>query len=87
MNIDFTQCPVFLAPMAGVTDRAFRIICKENGADVAVSEMISAKGIYYKDKKTAELFSYSEEERPYGIQIFGSEPEIMAYAARVAEAQ
>jgi len=87
MKIDFTQCPVFLAPMAGVTDRAFRIICKENGADVSVSEMISAKGVYYKDKKTAELFSYSEVERPYGIQIFGSEPEIMAYAATVAEAQ
>ncbi len=87
MNIDFSNHPIFLAPMAGVTDKAFRIICKENGADVTVSEMVSAKGIYYKDKKTAELFSFSEEERPYGIQIFGSDPEIMAYAAKVAEAQ
>ena len=71
--------------MAGVTDQAFRIICKECGADVMISEMVSAKGIYYKDKKTAQLCRFSDEERPFGIQIFGSDPEIMAYAAGFLE--
>ncbi len=82
---DFSKKPLFLAPMAGVTDQAFRIICKAHGADVMVSEMISAKGIYYKDKKTAMLCRFSDEERPFGIQIFGSDPEIMAFAAGFIE--
>ena len=72
---------VFLAPLAGITDSAFRQICKGYGADYTVSEMISAKGLYYKDKKTENLLRFSESERPIGIQIFGSEPEIIAYAA------
>ena len=70
-----------LAPMAGVTDRAFRILAKRQGAELMVSEMISAKAIKYKDKKTASLADFSEEEEPMSIQIFGNEPETMAYAA------
>lgn len=70
---------VFLAPMAGVTDMAFRIICKEMGAGLVVTEMVSAKGMYYKDEKTKELTSVTEIERPVAIQIFGSDPDIMAY--------
>jgi tRNA-dihydrouridine synthase B len=74
--------PIVLAPMAGVTDCAFRQLCKEFGAGLLVSEMISAKGLYYNDKKTAELAFFEEWERPFGLQLFGSEPEIMAIAAK-----
>ena len=76
---------LFLAPMAGITDRAFRQVCKEFGADVLVTEMISSRGIYYKDKKTKELLSFSDAEQPIGIQLFGNEPDIMAYAVKVVE--
>lgn len=69
---------VFLAPMAGVTDMTFRRICKRYGAGLVYSEMISAKGLYYNDKKTAELMLISADERPCAIQIFGSDPDIMA---------
>ncbi len=79
--MDFTQPgKVFLAPLAGVTDRAFREICRGQGADGTVTEMVSAKGIWYKDKKTAELLTFGEAEEPCGIQLFGSEPEIVAFA-------
>ncbi len=79
--MDFTQPgKVFLAPLAGVTDRAFREICRRQGADGVVTEMVSAKGIWYKDKKTADLLTFGEAEEPCGIQLFGSEPEIVAYA-------
>ncbi len=68
---------IHLAPMAGVTDLAFRLICKEY-ADVGLTtEMVSAKGLYYKDKKTASLMQLDEREKPISIQIFGSEPEII----------
>lgn len=70
-----------LAPMAGVTDHAFRIMCKRQGAPYMVSEMISAKGMHYGDKKTSALAAITEEERPMALQIFGSEPEIMAESA------
>lgn len=69
---------VFLAPMAGVTDLPFRRICKSYGAGLVYSEMVSAKGLYYNDKKTAELMQINNDERPCAIQIFGSDPEIMA---------
>lgn len=72
---------LMLAPMAGVTDRSFRKICREFGAEYAVSEMISAKAIYYMDKKTDSLACFENFERPIGLQLFGSEPEIMAFAA------
>ena len=69
---------VFLAPMAGITDISFRLICKEMGAGLLYTEMISAKGLYYKDKKTEEFTLTDERERPVAIQIFGSDPNIMA---------
>lgn len=68
---------VFLAPMAGVTDVVFRVICKEMGAGLVYSEMVSAKGLYYKDKKTEELMVIDERERPSILQIFGSDTEVM----------
>lgn len=70
---------VFLAPMAGVTDLTYRIICKEMGAGLVFSEMVSSKGMYYKDEKTNELTSIDPKERPVALQIFGSDPSIMAY--------
>lgn len=70
---------VFLAPLAGVTDRAFREICRGYGADGVCTEMVSAKGIWYRDKKTAELLTFGPAEEPCGIQLFGSEPEIVAH--------
>ncbi len=69
---------VFLAPMAGVTDKAYRIICKEMGAGLVVSEMVSSKGLYYHDKKTDQLTDIDLKERPVALQIFGSDPYIMA---------
>lgn len=71
------QNNVFLAPMAGITDKPFRQICRRFGAGMVCSEMISAKGLYYNDKKTASLMDMAGES-PCAIQIFGSEPEIMA---------
>ncbi len=73
-----TKNNVFLAPMAGVTDLPFRCICVSYGAGLTYSEMISAKGLWYKDKKTASLMEIADEERPTAIQIFGSDPDIMA---------
>ncbi len=70
-----------LAPMAGITDYAFREIAREYGADLCVSEMISAKAVHYKDEKTATLAHIRETDTPIGIQIFGSEPDIMAECA------
>ncbi|MBQ4323200.1 MAG: tRNA dihydrouridine synthase DusB [Clostridia bacterium] len=78
--MDFTQAgKVFLAPLAGVTDRAFREICRSYGADGVCTEMVSAKGIWYKDKKTGDLLTFGPKEEPCGIQLFGSEPEIVAH--------
>lgn len=71
---------IFLAPMAGVSDLAFRILCREFGAGLVFSEMVSAKAIYYKDEKTKALTKIEEKERPVALQIFGSEPDIMAIA-------
>ena len=76
----YTDNVVFLAPMAGVTDKPFRRICRSFGAGMVYSEMVSAKGLHYNDKKTAELMDVAGES-PCAIQIFGSEPEIMAEAA------
>lgn len=74
---------VHLAPMAGVTDLPFRLICKSYGADGLTTEMVSAKGLYYKDKKTESLMRLDEREKPSAIQIFGSEPDIMAEIAPI----
>lgn len=69
---------VFLAPLAGITDMAFRILCKQKGAGLVYSEMVSCKGMYYGDKKTNKLLEISEIERPIAVQIFGSDPDIMS---------
>lgn len=69
---------VFLAPMAGVTDIAFRGLCKEMGCGLVYTEMVSAKALFYENENTKELMRISEEEKPVAIQIFGSEPDIMA---------
>lgn len=74
-----------LAPMAGVADRAYRILCKEHGAAALVSEMVSAKGLCYGDSKTAQLCTILPEERPMGLQLFGSEPDFMAKAITILQ--
>ena len=70
--------------MAGVADRAFRELCMSFGAGYCVSEMVSSKGIAYNSQKSAELMVTSDKERPCGVQLFGTEPEVMADAARFA---
>ena len=72
---------ILLAPMAGVTDKAFRMICKDHGVGLVCTEMISSKGLYYNDEKTKILMDTKGEKRPIAVQIFGSDPEIMAKSA------
>lgn len=74
---------VFLAPMAGIADRAFRELCINYGAGYTVSEMVSSKGLTMGDKKSGELLTLCEIENPAGVQIFGDNPEIMAQAAKM----
>lgn len=78
---------LMLAPMAGVTDAAFRRQCRKQGADLTVTEMVSSRGLVYKDEKTRELLFAPPEDHPLAAQIFGSEPEIMAEAAPMAVEQ
>ena len=73
-----------LAPMAGVTDFAFRGVCAEQGAALTTTEMVSAKALVYKDEKTKSLLYIPEGEHPSAVQIFGHEPEVMAEAAPMA---
>lgn len=73
--------PVILAPMAGVTDSPFRILCREMGCDAVVTEMISAKAIFFHNRNTEELMQYEPCEAPVAAQLFGSDPEIMAMMA------
>ena len=76
--------PLVLAPMAGVTDIAFRHICRELGAAYTLTEMVSAKALCYQDKKTIPLIRLEEGEHPAGVQIFGSDPACMEQAAGLA---
>lgn len=76
--------PVALAPMAGCADRAFRELCIEQGADFCVGELCSSKGVYMDDRKSKTLLFVDDKERPMATQIFGSEPGIMAAAAKTA---
>lgn len=77
---------VILAPMAGVTDLPFRVLCREQGAGCVVTEMVSAKAVLYNNKNTKELLQIDPAERPAAVQLFGSEPDIMAeIAARLEE--
>ena len=75
-----------LAPMAGVTDRAFREVCAGFGASYVVSEMVSSKGLQYNDKHTSRLMELGDAERPVGIQLFGDDPAVLALAAKKAMA-
>ena len=75
--------PFLLAPLAGVTDAPFRRICGEMGAGLVYSEMVSAKGLWYKDKNTDRLLEILDGEAPVAYQIFGHEPEIMAEAVHM----
>jgi len=72
---------IFLAPMAGVTDYPFRLLCREKGASLVFTEMVSAKAMHYSDRKTLDIARTRPEEMPVGVQIFGSDPGIMAEAA------
>ena len=74
-----------LAPMAGVADRAYRLLCRSFGAAATVSEMVSVKGLCYGDKGSAELCTITEPERPMGLQLFGSEPEFVGKAAALVQ--
>ncbi|MEY8535395.1 tRNA dihydrouridine synthase DusB [Blautia pseudococcoides] len=76
---------LILAPMAGVTDLPFRLLCKEQGAGLLCTEMVSAKAIYFKNKNTRSLMQILPEERPVSLQLFGSEPDLMGLIARQIE--
>ncbi|NQT65020.1 MAG: tRNA dihydrouridine synthase DusB [FCB group bacterium] len=81
---DLTENKVWLAPLAGITDNSFRSICKECGADVVVSEMISADGLLYNRDRSLEYARFDDEQRPFGIQLFGSDPEVFKKAVKIA---
>ncbi|MCI5148929.1 MAG: tRNA dihydrouridine synthase DusB [Candidatus Electrothrix sp. MAN1_4] len=83
MKIDtlVLENPFILAPLAGYTDLAFRLLCREMGADLVVSEMISCHGLVYSQEKTLLMLKTVPEERPWAVQLFGNEPELMGQAA------
>lgn len=74
--------PLYLAPMAGVSDKIFRQLCKERGADVLVTEFVSAEGVFRRNSRTRGYLEFDEIERPLGVQLFGGNAEHMAEAAR-----
>ena len=80
------QNNLILAPMAGVTDLPFRMLCKEQGAGLICMEMVSAKAILYRNKNTKELLTIDPEERPVALQLFGSDPDVISEIARQIEA-
>jgi nifR3 family TIM-barrel protein len=75
--------PLYLAPMAGVTDSIFRRLCKEQGADVVVTEFVSAEGIFRRNERTLEYLEFTDEERPLGVQLFGGDPAHLGEAAKM----
>ena len=77
--------PLVLAPMAGVTDLPFRVLCKEQGAGLICMEMVSAKAILYKNKNTEDLMTIDPGEHPVSLQLFGSDPEILGQIAAQIE--
>lgn len=82
MSFNILNKLLWLAPLAGLTDNSFRSICKQWGADIVVSEMVSADGLVYSYDKTAPYARFNDDQRPFGIQIFGSKPDIMAKAVQ-----
>ena len=79
LNIEY---PYILAPMAGVTDLPFRLLCKEQGAGLLCMEMVSAKALQYNNKNTKALLSIHPEEYPVSLQLFGSDPKIISEQAK-----
>ena len=84
-NIILPDFPLLLAPMEDVSDPPFRAVCKDNGADLMYSEFISSEGLIRDAIKSMKKLDFSEEERPFGIQIFGGDEEAMAMSARICE--
>ena len=76
---------ILLAPMAGITDLSFRKLCKEQGAGLVETEMVSSKAIYYNDEKTLNMLNMEGEKRPIAVQIFGNEPEVMAESVKILD--
>ena len=76
---------IILAPMAGVTDLPFRLLCKEQGVGMTCTEMVSAKAISFHNKNTESLLEISEKERPVSLQLFGSDPDIISEVASYIE--
>ena len=74
-----------LAPMAGVSDLAYRVIAKKMGASLTTAEMVSAKGLYYRNEKTKEMLKIAPDEHPMALQLFGSDPDIMVWGAKIME--
>ena len=81
-NIELSN-PIFLAPMAGVTDHPFRVICRKMGAGVVYTEFVSSDGIIRESIKTLNMIKFEKNERPIGVQIFGSSPEVVSSAAKI----
>ena len=79
----YISMPVFLAPMAGITDHPFRVLCREMGAGVVYTEFVSANGIIRENMKTLSLMKFTEKERPIGIQLFGEIPEVVGKSAKI----
>ena len=84
-NVELSN-PYILAPMAGVTDLPFRLLCKEQGAGLLCMEMVSAKAIQYNNKNTKALLEiHPEEEEPVSLQLFGTDPEVISVVAKQIE--
>jgi len=84
-HIELPEFPLLLAPMEDVSDPPFRAVCKDNGADLMYSEFISSEGLIRDAIKSKQKLDFSEEERPFGIQIFGGDEEAMAMSAKICE--
>lgn len=80
------ETPLVLAPMAGVTNHAFRALCRRHGAGLVVTELLSSHAIHYRNAKTFGMFDWDDSERPVSVQLFGGDPALMAEAAQVVEA-
>lgn len=80
---ELTHNKLWLAPLAGFTDSAFRTICKQNGADVVVTEMVSADGLVYNEDQSIKYALFEDHQRPVGIQLFGNDPEMMAKGCEI----
>ena len=85
MNFPKTKLKAFLAPMADVNDLAYRILCKEYGAGMVYTQLISSSAIVRNDKKTSELLKTDKKEKPVAVQLFGDDPKEMAESARIIE--